>query len=492
MRGSALTLLLITALGVPGRFLFAQCSDGSPPPCRGVRAPAPVTNTVAVLPFENRAHDTSLTTLAEGVADEITTNLARVARLRVTSPASVRYALSTGARDPRRLGAAMGSRWLVDGQLVSAGGAVRVNAQLIEAANGRLRWSGSLQRTGNDLLGLIRFIADSVATGIVGELAPGERAQLAPRPTSSAVAYESYLRGRALLSQGGENYLTASAMFDAATALDSGFADAWAASATAFISIADNVLAPRAAYPRARAAAMRALRIDPANGEATAALAKITLWYDWDVPGALLLARRSVALNPASAETHMILGLSLLLRGDTAEAGGELRRAIDIDSLSGRTVSSATFALMMIGENDAAVTRTRRFLAAGAHSPYDIAVIARVFDFTGHCAEVDSLLGPGQWRIPGIMRCHPWQLLEIDSAVSQVRATAPYLRAWGFARMYARDGGGDRALELLDQAFRDREAWMPFIQYDPAFQSLRSDPRFEGLVRRVAASVGGT
>src|SRR5205085_11354026 len=140
-----------------------------------------------------------------------------------------------------------------------------------------------------------------------------------------------------------------------------------AASASAIISIADNILAPRAAYPRARAAASRALRIDPANGEATAALAKIALWYDWDLPGSLLLARRSVALNPASAETHVILGQSLLLRGDTAEAGGELRRAIDIDSLSGRTLSTASFALGTLGEYDAAIARARRFMAAGPH-----------------------------------------------------------------------------------------------------------------------------
>jgi TolB-like protein len=82
--------------------------------------------------------------LAEGVADEISTNLARVARIRVSSPASVRYALTTGARDPRRIGTVLGSRWLVDGQMLAAGGVVRVNAQLIEAANGRMRWSGSM------------------------------------------------------------------------------------------------------------------------------------------------------------------------------------------------------------------------------------------------------------------------------------------------------------------------------------------------------------
>lgn len=489
VRDGLVAAVLFTAL--PPYRLTAQCPNGTPPPCAGAVRSAPLASTVAVLPFENRARDTSLTVLAEGVADEITTNLARVSRLSVVSPASVRYALNSGARDPRRLGAVLASRWLVDGQLVASGGAVRVNTQLIEAASGRMRWSGSLQRTGNDLLGLIRFIADSVATAIVGELAPGERAQLAARPTVNAAAYESYVRGRALLSQGGENYLAAAAMFDAAAATDSAFADAWAASASAFISAADNVLAPRVANPRARAAAARALRIDPANGEATAALAKIALWFDWNLPGALVLARRSVALNPASAETHIILGMSLLLRGDTAEAGAELRRAIDLDSLSGRTISSASFALMMIGENDAVVSRIRRFQAAGPHSPYDGTVILRTLDGAGHCAEVDSLLGPGSQPVLGVLRCRRWTTVALDSALARTRASAPYVRAWVFARYYAVNGNADRAVEMLEQAFRDREAWMPFIQYDAAFLSLRADPRFQDLVRRVSAGAGG-
>jgi len=469
-----------------------QCPDGAPPPCRGIRAPAPATNTVAVLPFENRARDTSLTTLAEGVADEITTSLAHVARLRVTSPASVRYALSSGARDPHRLGAVMSSRWLVDGQLVSAGGVVRVNAQLIEASSGTMRWSGSLQRTGNDLLGLIRYIADSVATAIVGELAPGERAQLAARPTVNGGAYEAYVRGRALLAQGGESYLTAGAMFDAAVAADSGFADAWAASATAFISIADNILAPRAAYPRARAAATRALRIDPANGEATAAMAKIALWYDWDLPGSLLLARRAVALNPATPETHVILGLSLILRHDSAGANAELRRAIELDSLSGRTLSSATFGLgAILGDNAAAVSATRRFFLGRPHSLYDSVVVIRVLDGNRQCADVDALLASSTRKLPGLNNCRSWSTAEIDSLVTAVRATAPYVRAWSFARSFAASGNPDRALAMLEQAFQDREAWMPFIQYDAGFRSLSADPRFQDLVRRVAAAAGG-
>jgi hypothetical protein len=146
---------------------------------------------------------------------------------------------------------------------------------------------------------------------------------------------------------------------------------------------------------------------------------------------------------------------------------------------------------MMIGENDAAVSRVHRFQAAGPRSPYDMTVILRVLDAAGRCAEVDSLLGPRPRRTLGVMRCHAWTSPAVDSTMAIVRGTAPYLRAWSFARYYALSGNADRALEMLEQAFRDREAWMPFIQHDPGFQSLYADLRFRDLVRRVAAAAGG-
>jgi adenylate cyclase len=122
----------------PFRLLVAQCPNGTPPPCAGAR-PAADAHSVAVLPFENRARDSTLVLLAEGLADEITTNLARIGRLQVSSPAAVRLALGRGPRDLRRLGGTLGARWLVDGQLLSAGGKVRVIVHLVEAVRGTNR-----------------------------------------------------------------------------------------------------------------------------------------------------------------------------------------------------------------------------------------------------------------------------------------------------------------------------------------------------------------
>jgi hypothetical protein len=128
-------------------------------------------------------------------------------------------------------------------------------------------------------------------------------------------------------------------------------------------------------------------------------------------------------------------------------------------------------------------------MAAGPHSPYDSMVALRMFDGARQCAAVDSMLGSR--RILGVMGCHPWSVPKLDSAIAAQRATTPYLRAWSFARGFAFGGHADRAMDMLEQAYRDREAWMPFIQYDSAFRFLLADPRFQSLVRRVAAAAGG-
>jgi len=490
----SLIVALLLAVLPSCRLAALQCPDGAPPPCaRPAARPAPAANTVAVLLFENRARDTAMTLLAEGLADQIATDLGHIGRLQVSSPASVRFVLGNGSRDPRRLGNALGARWLVDGQLLSGRGVVRVSVQLIEASRGTMRWSNSFQRPTDDLMGLIRLMSDSVATAIVGELAPAERATLAQRPTSSGAAYDSYLRGRASLRQGaGQNLLIASALFEEALGLDSNFTDCWAALASTWISTADNLLAPRASYPRARYYAGRALRIDPTNGEATAALAKIAMWFDWDIPGAVLLARRSVALAPASPESHLVLGMALAVRQDSAESARELLRALDLDSLSLRTANNVAIGLLFIGRFDDLLARGRR-LAVTEIRVWGDRMMLYAFESTGRCHEAAAIRTSRPDLGAAIYLCDssPSDGPRIDAAAVERRATAPYFRAWNFARAYAAAGLADKAMEMLEQAFRDREAWMPFIQLDPNLRSLFGDPRFQDLVRRVAAAAGG-
>ena len=206
--------------------VVGQCPDGTPAPC-GARSSGP--GSVAVLVFENRARDSSLSLLAEGLADQITTNLGQIRRLDVRSSASVRTVLERGPREPRRLGQALGVRYLVDGAMLPGASRVRIDVQLIESGTGRVRWSAAYQRPTDDLFGVIAAVSDSVAQAIVGELDPVEHAALAARPTRSAEAYDAFVRAEALFRRNGlQNLRHAVVAYEDAIARDSGFAAAWA------------------------------------------------------------------------------------------------------------------------------------------------------------------------------------------------------------------------------------------------------------------------
>jgi len=465
--------------------------DGTPPPCAArpvVRGPSAYS--VVVLVFRNLARDSAMALLAEGLADQITTNLATVPRLDVKSAASVREVLGRGTREPGRIGRTVGAQWIVDGQVPAGRTSVRVSVQLIRAARGSLRWAGTFEHSTNDLFSVVSAVADSVATAIVGELAAGERAHLAARPTASNGAYELYVRGRGALAEGlGQNLLVARALFEEAQRRDSAFAPALAALASTWISIADLILSPRDANPLARRAAERALRLDSANGEATAALAKIAMWYDWDLDGDVLMARRAVALAPRSPEAHLVLGIALVGRGDSAEGSRHLLEAADLDSLSARTMQEVMYALLYARRSSDLIARGRRLQATeqrlrGYRMEYRGLAIA------GRCDEARVLLPRREYRwVPCAV---PVEAAEahVDSVAVEERRIQPFVRAWDLAKSYSAIGSRDKAFVMLEQAFRDREGWMPFMRLEPSFESLRDDPRFADLQRRVVAAAG--
>jgi len=177
--------------------LSAQCPDGSAPPCRVARpAPAPASNSVAVLYFENRSRDSADAYLAEGLTEAIITQLGDLPRLRVKSRFLVRrYQGGVGQADPAAIGRALGVTYLVTGSVQRAGHRVRVTAELARAASGDRVWGQQYDRGDGDVFAIQEDIARGVATGVAGRLLPAEAAVLATRPTRSNEAYDHMLRG---------------------------------------------------------------------------------------------------------------------------------------------------------------------------------------------------------------------------------------------------------------------------------------------------------
>jgi TolB-like protein len=466
--------------------LAAQCPDGTPPPCGrpAGRAAAPPANSVAVLPFENRARDSSLTLLAEGLADQITTNLGQVRRIEVKPPASVRYVLERTPREPRRLGRALGARWLVDGQMLASGGAVRVSVQLIAATGGQVRWTGAFQRPTDDLFAVISAVADTVATAIAGTLAPEERARLAERPTSSNPALEAYTRGAAALRHFDEPSVRAAvSAFESAVAADSLFADAWAGLAEAHIW-QDLFLPTRQVYARAKAAAERALAIRPGLARPLATLSEIALQYDWDPVRAEALARDALRQDSTLTRAWLYLGDALVVEGRGDEGAAAYRRGLAADTLDEQVALEAAFGLTTARRTDEALALTRRWRPRRPSS--------EVWDHIEGMARLEAGRCPAEHparpvTVPGLAcagRAAEARALA-DSAVARSERGEVYVRPDFLSMNFAALGDRDAALHWLEQAVDARNPFPVFARVSALYDFVRDDPRFVALLQRV-------
>jgi TolB-like protein len=476
--------LLFTAAGLAclATPLRAQCLDGTPPPCG--RASVSTPYSVAVLLFENRARDTSLTLLAEGLADQITTNLGQIQRLELKPPASVRLVLDRTPREPARLARALGSRWLVDGQLLSSRGSVRVSVQLIDAVSQRVRWTGAFQRPTEDLFAVISAVADSVATAIVGTLAPAERARLVRRPTTSNEALVAYTRGVAALHHFDESNLRyAATAFENAGAADSMFAQAWAGLAEASVWL-DYYMPPRQVYPRARAAAQRALALAPSSASALAALAVIAYSYDWDPVRAESLARSALRQDSTHRRAWLYLADALAAQGRADEAAPAYDAALAADTLDEQVAAEAAIGMRLARRTDEALALARRWRARLPRSELWDMAGAMVLVSAKRCGSSP----PVSPITPLALACAGQASAAraaADTIVAQVERGEYYFPPGFLALTFAGMGDRESALRWFARAVEARTYLLVFARVDPIWDPLRGDPRFAELLQRI-------
>ena len=470
----------------------AQCPDGTPPPCRAAaaRPPAPPPNSVAVLYFDNLSRDTADAFLADGLTDELITRLSQVGRLQVKSRFASERARGHRAVDARELGRTLGAAYLVRGSLQEAGGRVRVNVALIQARTGTQVW-GEVYERGGDLLAIQAEIARAVAGAITGRLLPQERTALGRLRTRDPAAYDLYLRGVGASYAFSEAGLRAALEFlDRAIAGDSGFADAYAQKAVAWVNLADGYVDGREGYARAREAADRALHLDSSLAMAYAVLADAAVALDADALRARWLAGRALALDPASAWGHNALMCALLLAGGAEDSVlVEARRAWEADTLSEGFASQYLKALAAMGRTDSIATLLPR-MAAVMHPDVTRAIDGAVRLRRGDAAGAAERLS---WSFYGGVLAAEYvralvALGRRDGALavvdSMIEATGRgYVNAFAVASACAVLGDADRAFVWLEHAWERRTLWLVWLRAWPDFVPLHTDPRWAALLR---------
>jgi serine/threonine-protein kinase len=453
---------------------------------------------LAVLPFENLG-DSADGYFADGVTDAVRDKLASVPGLEVIASNSSGQYRHTGAR-PEKIGRELGVRYLLLGKVrweKGAGGVnrVQVRSVLIEAGTGAERWAETFEAPLNDVFEIQAEVGSRVAQALGVALSPGGRERLVGRPTGSLAAYDLYLQGRVFWNQRTPSALqTAARYFERAVRQDSTYAQAHAALAAAYELYPDYGIAPPSeARPKAKAAALQALALDSTLGDAHAVLADVREAYDWDWQGAEREFRRAITLDPGNATAHQWYADYLSVVGRLGEALRETERAHALDPLS-RSISADKGMILYRGRRyDEAIRQYRQTLEldpdfAVAHdmlgSVYlaqgrpdsavaELETAVRLTNSSSYMADlVSAYAASGQWdRARALVR----ELLG--------RSHREYVPPAVFAVAYTGLGDRTRAFAYLNSVVDNHD--IPGSAYDPFFDSLRSDPRFTQLLRRV-------
>ncbi len=452
---------------------------------------------LAVLPLESLSSDPSQEYFADGMTDELITDLAQISALSVISRTSVmpykrvRKPLSQIARE-------LNVDAVVEGTVLRSGDRVRITAQLIQASADKHIWSQSYEGDLRDTLALQNKVARAIADQIRINLTPQEQAALKNVKAVNPEAYESYLKGRYFWNKRTADGLkTAVAYFDQAIEKDPNYAQAYAGSADSYALMGDwqyGVLAPKEALPRAEAAAIKALELDSTLGEAHTSLAFTLDGFDWDWGSAEREFKRALELNPGYATAHHWYAWHLALVGRNAEAIAEMKRARNLDPLS-LIISADLAELLVIAHSyDESIEQSRKTIEmdpnfALAHNQLAQAYIQKEMhnEAISELEKAVRLSGGSPICTANLARAYAasGRTNEALKLLSDLKkgSNPVYSRATEIAMVYAALGDKNQAMSWLEKGYEER--FNPGVLLRPGFDPLRSDPRFQDLWRRL-------
>ncbi|MGH9397625.1 MAG: winged helix-turn-helix domain-containing tetratricopeptide repeat protein [Terriglobia bacterium] len=464
---------------------------------------------LAVLPFRNLSGDSEQEYFAEGLTDQLITNLAQIPALRVISRTStIQYrdshkALPAIARE-------LNVDAIVEGTVTRSGSRVRVTAQLVQAEPEKHLWARSYERGLGDALSLQGEIAEAIATEIQVKLTPRQQTLLRSRRSENPAAEDAYLKGhyyfqksRSQWNQSAKAPLNKSiGYFRQATAIDPNFSLAYTGLATAYdvlltTEVRDATHQPAAISAKAKAAALKALQIDGESAQAHAALAWNRFVYDWDWPGAGAEFKRAIALNPGYATGHYWYAMYLTAMGRHNQAISEIRFAEKLDPVSPATRFEGAWIFYNARRYDEAVQEDRAALAlnpnsARAHYALGWACVKTslfqqaALEFQkgasfsgGDTQTLDAYMGYLD-AVSG-KRHDAFRMIRLLDAKRPPATISSYV----IAEIYAALDEKDPAFTSLEKAYQQRQFGMVYLKVDPDLDGLRSDPRFADLLRRM-------
>ena len=450
---------------------------------------------LVVMPLENLSGDRDQEYFADGMTDDLIANLAKIRSLRVISR-STAMAYKGTHKTLSQIASELNVDAVVEGTVLRVGNRVRITAELVQVSTDRHLWADTYESQMEDVLALQNRVSSAIVNEIRINLSPEDQERLARNPAIAPEAYENYLKGRYYWNKrSDENLIKAIGYFEQATREDPQYALAYAGLSDCYAIISAEIFGtmPAAeAAPKARAAALRALAIDPTLAEAETSLATVKFNYDWDWSGAAEGFGKSLQHNPSYATAYQRYSLYLMAMGRSEESFEQINKARELDPLSIPINFSLGWRLYMArqypraiqqlrntsemdpsyelphlvlglsyaqkGDYGLAIPELRKAADLSHGTPLMISALANVYARSGNKPEAEKLLA---------------ELI--------LQSKRQYVSPYYFAVVYVGLGEREKAMDWLEKAFADRSNGLVFLKVEPELDDLRSNPRFVSL-----------
>jgi len=452
---------------------------------------------LAVLPLESLSNDASQDFFADGMTDELISDLGQISELRVISRTSV-MAYKHARKPLPQIARELKVDAVVEGTVLRSGDQVRITAQLIEASADKHLWSQSYEGELRDALELQNKVARAIADQIRISLNPQEQAALKAAKVVNPEAYVSYLKGRYFWNKRtGDSLKVALAYFNQAIEEDPKYAQAYSGLADTYALLGDwqyAVMTPKEALPKAKAAAIKALELDSALGEAHNSLAFCLDGFDWDFDSAGKEFLRAIELNPGYATAHHWYAWHLALLRRYDEAIAEMKKAENLDPLSLVINADLAELLVLAHSYDESIQQSRKTIEMDpnfglAHNHLAQAYLQKHMneEAVAELQKAVQLSGESPTCIANLARAYvaSGKKSEAENLLSDLkkRSNPSHSLASEIAVIYVALGDTDQAVTWLKKGYEER--FNPGVLLRPGFDSLRSDPRFEDLMSRI-------
>ena len=463
-------------------------------------APKPLPS-IAVLPLQNLSNNSDEDYFADGMTDELTTDLAQFGSLRVISRTSAMHYKGASKTAPE-IGRELGVDTLIEGTVQRVGDRVRIRVQLIDSASDRHLWARSYDHDLKDVLVLQSSAARDIAEEVEGKVVspPANARPLNLHPVKPE-AYEAYLKGRYFWNKRTDDGLKKSIdYYEQAISQDPKFAAAYAGLADSYSILGSDVLPAPVASAKAHLAANKALELDPTIAEGHAELGLVEFYYDWDWTRSEQEFRRAIELNPNYATAHHWYSHYLSAMGRFPEAMEEAKKAQQIDPLSLAINTTLMGRYRDLGQYSEAIDASRRTLEMDrnfvpAHIslgsvyegqsmwPEAISEYQKAVELSNNSPPALASLGHA-YGVSGNLNGARKVLASLQQ-ISKRR----YVSAFDMAVVFAGIGDSENTFQWLEKAYAGRESQMAFLSVTRRLDSVRSDPRFAELLHRMGLNV---